>query len=60
MDGIVVTFKVKKELLDRIDALAFKLRVTRSELIRNAITEYLQKHEDIVRKQITVKRYVLR
>jgi len=58
MSEVVVTFKVKKELLDKIDALAFKLRMNRSELIRTAIIEYLQKHEDVKRK-IVVKRYTL-
>jgi len=58
MNEVVVTFKVSRELLDKIDSLAFKLRMNRSELIRTAIIEYLQKHEDVKRK-IVVKRYTL-
>jgi len=58
MNEVVVTFKVSRELLDKIDSLAFRLKMNRSELIRTAIIEYLQKHEDVKRK-IVVKRYTL-
>ena len=41
-DIIVVAFKVRREMLDQIDIAAQKLGVTRSELIRQAITHYLK------------------
>lgn len=41
-DIVVVAFKVRKDLLDQMDIAAQKLGVTRSELIRQAITHYLK------------------
>jgi len=56
---VITTFKISKQQLERLDELASKLKVTRSELIRRAISEYLEKHKTESKKQITVKRYVL-
>ena len=36
-----VTFKLKKRLLDELDEIAKSIGVTRSELIRQAVTYYL-------------------
>jgi metal-responsive CopG/Arc/MetJ family transcriptional regulator len=37
----IITFKVDPYLLEAMDLAAQKLRITRSELIRRAITYYL-------------------
>ena len=38
----IVTFKIDPMTLELVDAAARKLRVTRSELIRNALLHYLE------------------
>lgn len=42
IDIVVVAFKVHRELLNQMDIAAQKLGITRSELIRQAITHYLK------------------
>jgi len=59
---VIVSFKIDKALLDKLDALAFNLGRARSEIIREAILEYLLKRESegkFKEKKIIVKRYVL-
>ena len=41
-----ITFKVDQRLLLAIDAAAAREGMARSELIRKAIQEYLEKHHD--------------
>jgi len=56
----LVTFKVDYELLNALDALAVRLGKTRSEVIREAIKDYIAKHPEVLgRKKVVVKRYVL-
>jgi metal-responsive CopG/Arc/MetJ family transcriptional regulator len=38
---VIITFKVEPYLLEQMDMAAQKLGITRSELIRRAITYYL-------------------
>ncbi len=40
----VVTFKIDDEVLEELDAVASKLGISRSEVIRCAISEYLMKY----------------
>jgi metal-responsive CopG/Arc/MetJ family transcriptional regulator len=42
IDIVIVTFKVHRELLNQMDIAAQKLGITRSELIRQAITNYIK------------------
>jgi metal-responsive CopG/Arc/MetJ family transcriptional regulator len=42
IDIVIVTFKIRRELLNQMDIVAQKLGVTRSELIRQAITNYIK------------------
>jgi metal-responsive CopG/Arc/MetJ family transcriptional regulator len=42
IDIVIVTFKVRKDFLNQIDAAAQKLGVSRSELIRQAIINYIE------------------
>lgn len=42
IDIVIVTFKIHRDLLNQIDATAQKLGVSRSELIRQAITNYIK------------------
>jgi len=56
----LVTFKVDYELLNALDALASRLGKSRSEVIREAIKDYIAKHGEIIgKKKVVVKRYVL-
>ena len=47
----VVTFKVDEELLRRVDECAAKLRVSRSDLIRMAVLEFMRKHRCLRKKK---------
>lgn len=40
----LISVKMHEELVEKIDDLAMELGITRSELIRAAIIEYLKKH----------------
>ena len=40
----VVSFKVEEELLDIIEKYAGKKRISRSELIRRALRDYIRGH----------------
>jgi len=42
----VVTFKIEEYLLERIDSYAVNNNLDRSSLIRMALKEYLENHED--------------
>jgi len=44
----VVTVKMEEELVEAIDVFARLRRMTRSELIRRAVREYLEKHGERV------------
>jgi predicted transcriptional regulator len=46
----VVTFKIDSETLEALDKLALSLRLTRSELIREAIERLLDEYGIEVRK----------
>ncbi len=39
----VVTFKIEEELLESVDMLARRKRMSRSEIIREALKEYLRR-----------------
>jgi len=39
---VIVTFKVDRELLNQMDIAAQRLGITRSELIRQAIINYIK------------------
>lgn len=56
----IICFKIFEDELDALDTLARKLNLTRSEVIRRAIREYVRKHgEEIKHETIRVKRVVL-
>lgn len=59
MNLVVVTFKVSTEELELMDAIARKLGISRSELIRRSITAYIAGLKD-GNPQITVRQVVLR
>ena len=40
----VVTFKIEESLLESVDKYAKDMRMTRSEVIREALREYLRNH----------------
>ena len=41
---VLVTVRLSKEQLERIDEIAYKKQVNRSDVIREAVDEYLEKH----------------
>ena len=41
----IISFKIERDLAERLEALAKKMRVSRSELIRMAIRKYIQETE---------------
>jgi len=41
---ILVTVRLSKEQLEKIDEIAYKKQVNRSDVIREAVDEYLEKH----------------
>jgi len=56
----VITFKIDEELLARIDYVAIKEGVTRSDIIRRALIEYLRRnHQHYPRFRFMVKRVVI-
>lgn len=58
-----VTFKCPKELLRDVDLLAYELRMSRSQLIRNALAHYVdmtEKTRKTTKKKIIVKRVRLK
>ena len=56
---VIVTFKLPYPLLEKLDRYAIVHGVTRSEVIRRAIMEYLARHEALTAPRIRVKRVVL-
>jgi len=54
----VVTFKAPEKLIEEVDKLALKSGVTRSDIIREAIKEYLRKTRG-KKPKFRVKRVVL-
>ncbi len=59
----VVTFKIDEELLERLDMLAMKLGIPRSELIREAIISFINNKSSISElargRRLRVKRIIL-
>ena len=56
----VITFKIEESLLARLDYAAVREGVSRSDVIRKAIVEYLRKyHHAPARFKVTVKRVVI-
>jgi len=41
---VLVTVRLSKEQLEKIDEIAYKRQVSRSDVIREAVGEYLAKH----------------
>jgi Ribbon-helix-helix protein, copG family. len=57
----VVTFKLENYLVDWINTLSIKYRISRSELIRRAILYYISHLEEVGKnKKIEVRAYELR
>ena len=42
----VVSFKVEEELLDILEQYAERKRISKSELIRRALRNYIREHEE--------------
>ncbi len=42
----VVSFKIEEELLDMLEEIARKKRVTKSEIIRRALRQYIMKQDE--------------
>lgn len=55
-DERVVTFKVSRWVVERLDRLARKKRVSRSELIREALERFLLEEDEEARQTIEVVR----
>jgi len=59
----VVTFKIDEELLERLDALAMKLGIPRSELIREAIVTFINNKANIAEltrgRRLRIRRIIL-
>ncbi|PUA33457.1 MAG: hypothetical protein B7O98_03310 [Zestosphaera tikiterensis] len=56
----IVTFKVDEDLLSKLDELALKLGLTRSEVIRLALLNYISQENKFLKKPgIKVKHVVL-
>lgn len=53
----IVTFKIDEELLEKLDEYAQRVKKPRSEIIREAIREYLERREteDVKRVAARVK-----
>lgn len=70
MGMIPITFKIEEELLEELDDYVYRLRqkrlfVTRSEIIRKAIVEYLERHSrvppvTIETRRLKVYKYMLK
>lgn len=56
---IVVTFKIERDTLDILDAVAGSLRMNRSEFIRKAIENELRKYTDTQVPKARVERMSL-
>jgi len=41
---VLVTVRLSKEQVEKIDEIAYKKQVNRSDIIREAVDEYLEKH----------------
>jgi len=57
-DVVIVTIKVPISLLMSVDSIAEKERVSRSELVRRALRDYISKYASD-KKRMVVKRYTL-
>ncbi len=56
----IVTFKIDENLLSKLDELALKLGLTRSEVIRLALLNYISQENKLLKKPgIRVKHVVL-
>jgi len=56
----VVTFKIYDDLLNELDNTASRLGVTRSEVIREAIKEYIRKaRKPLTKKYIKIRHVTL-
>jgi metal-responsive CopG/Arc/MetJ family transcriptional regulator len=53
----IICFKISEDVLVKIDKLALALGMTRSQLIRTALNEYIERHRKEL-KNITVKKVV--
>lgn len=53
----IICFKIREDELIKIDKLALALNMTRSQLIRTALNEYVERHRGKL-KQIRVKEVV--
>ncbi|MEB3773607.1 MAG: ribbon-helix-helix protein, CopG family [Desulfurococcales archaeon] len=42
----VVSFKIEEELLDMLEEYARRRNITKSEIIRRALKQYIMSHED--------------
>lgn len=47
---VVVSFKIEPSLLVKLNELTIKTRRTRSEIIREAIMMYIEKHNDQIKE----------
>jgi metal-responsive CopG/Arc/MetJ family transcriptional regulator len=56
-DMRIICFKIKEDELERLDRLAVRLKKSRSEVIREAINEYVGKHKKEL-KNVRVKEVV--
>ena len=43
----VVTFKLEEEILEKVDRIARREGLSRSELIRKAIVTFIERYEDL-------------
>ena len=43
----VVTFKLEEEILEKVDRIARREGMTRSEFIRKAIVTFIERYEDL-------------
>jgi len=55
---VVVCFKIPAHMLIALDAVAERHKTTRSETIRRAVKEYIDKHA--METKITVRRHTLK
>jgi len=55
----IITVKVEEELLRRIERVAAEEKVTRSELVRRAIKEYIERRGAGRPRRVRVRRVVL-
>jgi len=55
----VVTFKADEELLEKLDSIARIKGISRSEAIREAIKEFIEKEENRFLESILFKRTII-